>query len=105
MSSLRGEVFNKGVGFKVGNGLVSCLIWVDDCLGAGPLSVSFSRLFRVVFNKNASVKDYYIPNGNGVSWKCPSGDFYAHMKWLSISLCSVFYLTLLFVGKKRRAAF
>lgn len=39
---------------------VSIWFWVDDWLGKGALSLSFPRLFRVVSNRDSSVKEGYV---------------------------------------------
>lgn len=69
--NIRGKVFQKGVGFNVGEGSLIHFS-VDDCVGVGGLSVLFPRLYMVVPNKNVSVKECYVPVENGaVSWDVP----------------------------------
>ena len=35
-------------------------LWYDDWVGVGPLRLLFPRIFRVVSNKEASVKECFV---------------------------------------------
>ena len=50
-----GEVFEKGVGFKVDQGdrVPFCF---NDWLGVGPLRILFPTVFRIASNKESSIK-------------------------------------------------
>lgn len=56
MSGSTGEVYSKGVDFRVGNGS-RVQFWVDDWMVVGLLSVLFPRIFRLVLNKESVVKE------------------------------------------------
>ena len=66
VSNVRGEVFNKSVGFRVGEGK-NVRFWYDDWVGIGKFWSLFPRLFRVACNKESSVKDCYFWVGSKVS--------------------------------------
>ena len=55
------------MGFRVGEGK-SVLFLFDDWVGIGPFWSLLPRLFRVVSNKESSVKDCYFWDGSKVSW-------------------------------------
>lgn len=61
-STLRGELFSRGVGFKVGEASRS-RFWFDDCVEGGPLVGVFPTLFRVVINKHSPIKLNYKGEG------------------------------------------
>ena len=63
----QGEVFNKSVGFRVGEGK-NIHFWYDDWVAIGKFWPLFPRLFRVVCNKESSVKDCYFWVSSKVSW-------------------------------------
>ena len=67
MSYSKWEVFDKCLAFKVGEGSDICF-WSDDRVGVGPECRLFPRVFRVVPNKESSVKACYCWVGDNVSW-------------------------------------
>lgn len=59
LSSFRGAVFSRSLGFKVGEG-GNISFWFDDWAGVGSLCHLFPRVFRVVSNKEFSVKEHIL---------------------------------------------
>lgn len=57
--------------------------WSDGKMGGSPLHSLFPRLFRVVVNKDSSVKECYAGEDG---------------RRLSMSFCCAFFLTFLFTG-------
>ena len=70
VSKVRGEILVEGFGFIVGKG-ERVRFWFDDWVGVGPLQFLYPRVFRVVSNKECSVKELkecYVWVGNMMSW-------------------------------------
>eukprot|EP00268_Persea_americana_P062604 TRINITY_DN8040_c1_g2_i5.p1 TRINITY_DN8040_c1_g2~~TRINITY_DN8040_c1_g2_i5.p1 ORF type:complete len:221 (+),score=17.67 TRINITY_DN8040_c1_g2_i5:284-946(+) len=67
VSNVRGEIFNKSVGFRVGEGK-NVRFWYDDWVGIGKFWSLFPKLFRVICNKESFVKDCYFWVCLKVSW-------------------------------------
>lgn len=57
VSNVRGKVFEKGLGFNVGEG-ANVRFWLDDYEGVGPLCNLFPRVYEVVSNKESFAKDF-----------------------------------------------
>ena len=74
VSKVRGEILVEGFGFIVGKG-ERVRFWFDDWVGVGPLQFLYPRVFRVVSNKECSVKELkecYVWVGNTMSWDSSS---------------------------------
>lgn len=88
-SNVKGKAFGKGLGFCMGKG-DSVRLWYDDWVAVGPFCILFPRLFQVVSNKDASVKDCFVWNGNVVSWNISirralrQSELVAHQSLLSL---------------------
>lgn len=72
-STVMEDFLSKGVGFVVAEGR-NVSFWLDDWVGVGPIYVLFSRIFRVVANKESSVMDCYEERDEALCGGCPSGE-------------------------------
>lgn len=52
--------------FLLGKGGV-CIFWFDDCATVDPLRVLYLMVLHVVSNKESSVRDFDVVNGDCVS--------------------------------------
>lgn len=67
-----------------GRFLLKVWVWAfvyDDWVGVGPSRLLFPRLFRIVSNKESSVKECFVWNGNMVSWNISVKRALRHQSW------------------------
>ena len=89
-------MFCIGVGFNAREGS-RVHLWLDVWVVLYTLCQLYTRLFRVVSNKESTVKDYYVWVGNSLSWRVGFRRVSRQLEVLEYESISM-VLTFLFAG-------
>lgn len=83
----------------------SVWFWYDNRVGVGPPRFLFLRLFRVMSDKEASIKECLVWDENVLSWNISVRRPFVNQSWGLVSPCPLFILTFSDAGIQLTFAF